>query len=108
MRAVIRGGCYVGCGILGKRYIDSEVSLGLSSTIGTVSPFELVTANGTQYSVFPSYKRFDTGLTFGIDLFYDRYFLSCDYQHGLVELVSYNNAGNIKNRNLVFSAGVIF
>lgn len=108
MRTVLRGGAYLGFGIGGKRHIESELSLGQGAAAGTVSPFEHLTVNVTQFAQFLPYNRFDTGLTFGIDLFYDRYFLSCDYQHGFVELVSYNKAGDIKNRNLVFSAGVIF
>ncbi|MGI6718013.1 MAG: porin family protein [Bacteroidales bacterium] len=109
MRTVLRGGAYLGCGIGGKRRIESELSLGEDfSAAGSNHPFEPFTVIGTQFAEFAPYNRLDAGMTFGVDLFYDRYFFSCDYQHGFTPIISYNKAGKIRNRNLQFSIGVIF
>ncbi|MCI2081561.1 MAG: PorT family protein [Bacteroidales bacterium] len=106
-RIVPRLGGYFSYGLSGDGFIESSPSghplgVGLSCFEGGDAKWEDQTFH------YEPFNRSDAGLTGGIDLFFDRFFISCSYQYGLRKLITYNNSGALYFRNTYLTVGFLF
>ncbi len=103
-------GIYLGCGIAGKTKIE-ETMTGRPDSKEEYDYFGKFKVNGTEKEI---YNRFDAGLTFGLNLEYNKIVFGVGYDLGLAKVNKEKltkggkRASDLKNENIKASIGYFF